>query len=200
MKKYLFPIAFFVALPLLFAACSSAKYNTTRVQNLDFGQYRTYGWLPPVDSLSKDYFTNDIARDNIMSTANQEIESLGLTYSKENPDLLFRYVSIVNNRSRMVYSNPYWGGAWGMGWGPWGMMRPWGMGMMGPWGMGMGWSQPVGREKYRHSHLIIEAVDRETNSVVWQARGSSDIRNPERAINRLPRVVEGIFKRYPARR
>lgn len=187
MKKIIYLLALGLVL-VMASSCSSYKYNTTRVQELDFSQYKTYGWLPPIDSLSKDYFNNDIARHNIMSTANKEIEARGLTYSKENPDLLFRYVSIVNNKSRLVYGNTYWG--WG---GPWGFYRPWGFygGFYG------GYSYPVGKERYRYSHLIIEAIDRKTNSVVWQARGSHEIDNPEKAINNLPKVVSGILKKYP---
>lgn len=193
MKRFLSIFTLVVGLMLVLSSCSSQRYNTTRIQNLDFKQYRTYAWLPPVDSLSKNYFTNDIARHNILSTANEQLEKLGLTYTKDNPDILFRYVTIVNNKRRIIYSSPFWGGAWGMGmmgWGPWGM---WG----GPWGWGGGFHQPVGEEAYRYSHLIIEAIDREKNTVVWQARGSGEVRNPERAINRLPKVVEGIFKKYP---
>ena len=172
---------------LVLGACSSYKYNTTRVQTLDFSQYKTYGWLPPVDSLSKNYFTNDIARNNILSSANRELEARGMHYSKENPDILFRYITIVNNKSRMVYGNAGWG--WG---GPWGYSPWWGYG----WG---GRSYPVGKEKVRYSHLIIEALDRKSNSVVWQARGSGEINTPEKSINNLPKVVEGIFKEYPVK-
>lgn len=169
------------------ASCASVKYNTTKVQNHDFQQYTTYSWLPPVDSLSKNYFNNDIAKSNIINAANKELEALGMQYSKDNPDILFRYITIVNNKSRMVYSPSY---GWG-GWGPWGMGWGWGM-----YGYG-GFSQPVGHEKYRYAHLIIEAVDRATNTVVWQARGSSEIKSPEKSINKLPEVVNGIFKQYP---
>lgn len=191
MRKHWLHILSVFALVLLFAGCATPKFNTTRVQNLDFSKYKTYGWLPPVDSLSKDYFSNDIARENIMISANQEIEKLGLTYDKEKPDILFRYIAIVNNKSRLIYSTPYMG----MGWGPWGMGMGWGMMGMG-WG---GWSQPVGHEKYRYAHLIVEAIDREKNTVVWQARGSNEVRNPEKAINKLPRIVEGVFKKFPSR-
>lgn len=175
------------ACALLISSCSSYNYHTTRVQNLDFKQYRTYGWLPPIDSLSKDYYNNDIARHNIMSTANQQIENMGLVYSKENPDILFRYIAIVNNKNRMVYASPYH-----YGWGsPWGWYRPWGYyGMYSP-------HYPVGKEKVRYGHLILEAVDRKSNTVIWQARGSSQINSPEKAINDLPKVVQGVLKEYP---
>ncbi|MGH2623316.1 MAG: DUF4136 domain-containing protein [Sphingobacterium sp.] len=176
---------FLVGIVFVIASCGGYKYNTTRVQSLDFSQYKTYGWLPPVDSLSKNYFTNDIARENILSAANQELERRGLTYSKENPEILFRYVTIVNNKSRMVYNNSMYAG-WG---------RPWGFGF--GWGWGMGPSYPIGKEKVRYSHLIIEAIDRKSDAVIWQARGSGQINTPEKSINKLPEVVKGIFKEYP---
>lgn len=188
MKKLVYIFA--LGLLTIFASCSSVQYNTTRVQSQDFSQYKTYGWLTPVDSLSKNYYSNDIAKGNIIAAANKELEAMGMQYVKENPDILFRYITIVNNKSRLVYNNAYWGMGWG---GPWGWYRPWGW-----YGYG-GYSYPVGSEKYRYAHLIIEAIDRRTNSVVWQARGSSEINTPEKSINKLPEVVNGIFKHYPLR-
>lgn len=172
----------------MLSSCSTQQYHTTRIETQDFARYKTYGWLPPVDSLSKDYFNNDIAKSNILTSANKEIEARGLTYSKDNPDILFRYITIVNNKSRMVYSSPYYGG-WG---GPWGWYRPWGF-----YGGFHGGSFPVGKEKVRYSHIIVEAVDRSSNSVVWQARGTGEVNVPEKAINKLPKIIEGIFKQYP---
>ena len=182
-------IAAFVV--LLISACASNRYHTTRIQNLDFSQYKTYGWLPAVDSLSKDYFSNDIAKSNIMNTSNDELSARGLSYTKENPDLLFRYIAIVNNKSRLVYGSNF-----NMGWGgPWGWYNPWHFG----WGFNSfyGGSYPVGKEKIRYGHIILEAVDRKTKSVVWQARGSSEVEVPEKAINGLPKLVSGIMKEFP---
>lgn len=182
MKKLIYILS--VVFLLSTVSCSSYKYHTTRVQNLDFSQYKTYGWLPPIDSLSKSYFDNDISKSNILSTANAELEARGLSYSKENPDLLFRYITIVNNKSRAIYANN-WG--WGGPWGYYGWYSPW---YYSP-------NIPVGKERFRYSHLIIEAIDRETNSVIWQARGSSEIKTPEKAINNLPKVVSGVLKELP---
>jgi len=183
-----FGILFSALVLLVLASCSSNRYHTTRVQNLDFTQYKTYGWLLPVDSLSKDYFSNDIAKHNIMTTANKEIEDRGLTYTKENPDVLFRYVAIVNNKSRMVYSSYHNGFGWG---GPWGWYRPWGYyGFYSP-------SYPVGKERIRYGHLILEAVDRNKKTVIWQARGTTEVDNPEKAISGLPKLIQGIMKQYP---
>lgn len=184
MKKHIFKFSFALLLLFTLGACSSYKYNTTRVQNLDFRQYRTYAWLPPVDSMSKSYFDGDIARANILDAANAELESRGLRHDKEAPDLLFRYVAIVNNKSRPVYAHPY------SAWGPWGFYDPW---FYRP-------SVAVGKEKYRYGHIIIEAIERETNSVIWQARGSGEIRSPEKSINDLPKVVKGVLKELPLKR
>lgn len=184
-------IAFIFTAMIVFVlgSCSTQKFHTTKMQNQDFTQYRTYGWLPPIDSLSKDYYNNDIAKDNIFSTANKELEARGLRYSKENPDILFRYVAIVNNKSKMVYSSPYYGGFMG---GPWGWYRPWGF-----YGGYMGGSYPVGKERVRYGHIIIEAIDRQQNKVIWQARGSQEVDSPEKAINKLPSTVSGIINQYP---
>lgn len=180
-------LVFIIPVLLLVVSCSSHQYHTTRVINQDFTQYKTYGWLPPSDSLSKNYFNNDIARANIMETANIELENRGLVYSKENPDILFRYIAIVNNKSRPIY-----GGY---------PNRPWGWGgYYNPWMWHGYWpNRPVGQERYRAGHIIIEALDRATNTVIWQARGTGDVRNPEQAINGLPKVVEGVMAQYPVK-
>ncbi|MGO3806279.1 MAG: DUF4136 domain-containing protein, partial [Sphingobacterium sp.] len=77
----------------------------------------------------------------------------------------------------------------------WGWGGPWGYGF----GYGYGYTYPAGSEKYRYAHLIVEALDKSTNSVIWQARGSSAISSPEKAINNLPKVIHGIFKEYPSK-
>ena len=171
------------------SACSSQKFHTTRIESKNFEEYKTYAWLTPIDSLSKDYYNNDIAKDKILSTANNELNSRGLSYSKENPDILFRYIALVNNKSKLIYSNSY--GYWGS---PFGFYRPWGY---YGFGYGMGYSYPVGKERVRYSHIIIEAIDTKSNTVVWQARGSQEVNVPERAINNLPNIISGILRQYP---
>lgn len=167
---------------VIVAACSPYRYYNAQSKNSDFSNYRTYAWLPGLDSLSKSYYNNAIAEENIYETADAALKAKGLTYDKSNPDLLFRYKAIVNNTSRTVYA-PTWGGwGWGWGWNPY-------------WGMGMGGA--VGRERFRAGHIIIEAIDAKTNKVVWQARGSGEVRNPEKAVNDLPVVVQNIMKQYP---
>lgn len=171
----------------ILSSCTTNRFHTTRVYEIDFSKFKTYGWLPPVDSLSKDYYNNDIAKANIMSAANKEIEARGLTYSKENPDILFRYIAIVNNKSRLVYSHPTyfgWGGPW-WGWYPWA-----GYAYYGP-------SVPIGKQRVRYGHIILEAIDRNNKTVIWQARGTSEVDAPEKAINALPNLIHGIMKEYP---
>jgi hypothetical protein len=182
MKRSL--LYYVIPVVLFFGACSTQQFHTTRIEQQDFTAYKTYGWLTPVDSLSKGYFNNDIAQANIMDAANAELEARGLRYQKENPDVLFRYIAIVNNKSQAVYGNAMWGG-------PYYYARPW-------W---YGWSphRAIGTERFRVSHLIIEARDRKTNTVIWQARGTNRIENPENAINKLPKTVKGVFKQYPVK-
>lgn len=184
MKKI--TILLFSVVALVFTSCSSHKFHTTRIDNVNFNEFKTYAWLPPVDSLSKDYYSNDIAKSKILNTANEDLSRFGLTYTKQDPDLLFRYIAVVNNRSREVYNNYYYGGGFG-----WGAYRPWGgFGYYAP-------AYPVGKERVRYSHLIIEAIDRKSNTVVWQARASNQVNDPEDAINDIPKLINGIMKEYP---
>lgn len=176
---YLLSTVFFLG------ACSTYNYHTTKVEKNDFTQYQTYGWMPPVDSLSKNYYSNDIAQINILDAANNELEARGLRYSNENPDILFRYIAIVNNKSQESYAHyPY---------------SRWGMGFYSPWyyRSSMHMYAPRGREAYRLGHIIIEARDRETDRVIWQARGSGKVNNPEKAINDLPEIIHGIMAQFP---
>lgn len=189
MKKI--TILLFSIFALIFASCSSQKFHTTRIDSKNFSDFKTYAWLTPIDSFSKDYYNNDIAKNKILTSANKELEARGMTFSKNNPDLLFRYIAIVNNKSRDLYNNQFYGGfGWG---GPWGYYRPWG-------GFGMGYyynNIPVGKERVRYGHIIIEAVDRKTDTVIWQARGTDQVNDPEDAINDIPKMIQGIMKEYP---
>jgi hypothetical protein len=121
-----------------------------------------------------------------METVNDELEVRGLQYSNEDPDLLIRYIAIVNNKKRPIYDNRGWYGPWGHN--PWMWHYGWGYGS---------WNRPVGEERYRAGHIIIEARDRKTNTVVWQARGTGSVSNPERAINKLPEIVSGVMDEFP---
>ncbi|GAA4797382.1 DUF4136 domain-containing protein [Olivibacter ginsenosidimutans] len=165
---------------IIVTACSPYKYYTLKSNQGDFSAYKTYAWLPGLDSLSKSYYNNAIAEENIYRSADEALKARGLTRDESNPDLLFRYKAIVNNTSRTVYAPMY--GGWGWGWGPY-------------WGWGMGGA--VGRERFRAGHIIIEAIDAKTKKIVWQGRGSGEVRSPERAVNDLPVVVQNIMKQYP---
>ncbi|HMR19366.1 MAG TPA: DUF4136 domain-containing protein, partial [Sphingobacterium sp.] len=59
------------------------------------------------------------------------------------------------------------------------------------------YSYPIGKERVRYGHIILEAIDRRTDAVIWQARGTGRVEIPEDAINALPKVIKGIMKEYP---
>src|SRR5690606_13798364 len=94
--------------------------------------------------------------------------------------------SDLNNKKRLVHARPYYGYG-----GPWGWYHPWGF---------YGYNYHpfvVGEQRLRYGHIILEAIDTKTKSVIWQARGTSEVNAPEKAINNLPKIVEGVMKKYP---
>src|SRR5690606_38928159 len=180
MKKLVFIIG--VLTLFVLGSCGTYNFHTTRLQQTDFAQYKTYGWLAPIDSLSKDYYNNAIAKGNIINTANVELEARRLTYSKENPDILFRYVALVNNKSRLVYGTPYYGYAC---WSTKGWNNP---------VYYRAYSRPIGKERVRYRHIIMVAVVRRNDAVAWHARGTRRMDIADDAINELPKVVKDIIK------
>lgn len=181
MKNWIFGLLMLT----IWGACSTKSYQTTRFIKHDFNQYKTYGWMTPVDSLSKAYFSNDIARHNILETANEILETKGMRYSNQDPDILFRYIAIVNNKQREIYRNYHYG--------------MYGLGYYGYYTPLFASPMAVGKERFRAGHLIIEAIDRKTNTVIWQARGTQELHSPEKAINQLPKMVKQIFRLYPVK-
>ncbi|RYY34284.1 MAG: DUF4136 domain-containing protein, partial [Sphingobacteriaceae bacterium] len=65
----------------------------------------------------------------------------------------------------------------------------------GGWGWGGGWGGYPVREQFREGTVIIDLIDRKTGKMVWRGYGVGEVRNPQKAINDLPKVVTGIIEK-----
>ncbi|RYZ97374.1 MAG: DUF4136 domain-containing protein, partial [Sphingobacteriaceae bacterium] len=61
----------------------------------------------------------------------------------------------------------------------------------GGWGGG-GFAERV---PYREGTIIIDLIDRKTGKMVWRGYGVGEVRNPEKALTDLPKVVNGIVEK-----
>ncbi|NCD71551.1 DUF4136 domain-containing protein [Mucilaginibacter agri] len=206
---------------VLISACSSYNYYKAGTTKLNTTQYKSFAWVQdPAQSNPKPsrngkayagnaYYNNQSASQAIKQATIFNLQGKGLKVQEEEPDLLVHYTSSVGRGTRLDFYNaypfyygggfyrPYWG--WGGGWG-WGLGFGYGWGGYGPWGYG-GWGYGptyAVPENYKEGTIIIDLIDRKTRQIVWRGFGVGELhRKPQKTIDELPKVVEGIFKQLP---
>ena len=95
--------------------------------------------------------------------------------------------------SYTTYYSPYYGGygGWGLGWG-WGWYRPW-YAYGAPFGY-YGNITFADQGHYKEGTLIIDLIDPHTRKIVWRGFGVGEVHhNPEKDVEDLPKVVDGII-------
>jgi hypothetical protein len=199
------------------SACSTYyQYHSAEKAPVDLKQYKSFAWAPkvpnrrPANAISNKnslgdrlnavnnnrYYNNPESASKIESATVSALQSKGLVMQERNPDLLVRYATLVDRGTRTnYYSAPYYGRGFGWG-GPWGWRGGWAYGGAWGWG-GYAGAYPV-RETFKEGVLAIELLDARTRETIWIGYGSGELsRNPQKSINELPKVVDGIFKRLP---
>lgn len=192
------------------SACTTYNYYKAGTDNLRLNRYRTFAWLPnqrqstaqgnnAYPGSNNAYFKNDIASQKIKEAAIAALENKGLRLQNNHPDLLVRYSTLVDRGTRVDYYSPYWGypgiyGGWGFGWG---WRRPyWGLG----WGYPYGGPVYADQEHFKEGTIVLDLIDTRTQQIIWRGFGVGELHhNPEKTINDLPKVVDGIFRQLPVR-
>jgi len=195
MKKIIQPVSV-VLLLLCLSACTSYNYYTAAINKTNFSNYHTFAWMPPANNGNK-RMQNGVADAKITDAATQDLVSKGLQLSQRNPDLIVNYTTKVGQGAYTTYYYGYPG--WGPGWG-------WGLGW--GWGGRWGWARPyyyygssfaygptyAEEGHYKEGTLIIDLIDSHTHKIVWRGFGVGEVhRNPEKTIEDLPKVVDGIL-------
>jgi hypothetical protein len=89
----------------LLAACSRYTYYSVGSNSAKLSRYHTFAWLPPVKQTRNVAYNNDIADQRIHESATAQLESKGLLLKRKNPDLLARYMVMVDEKER-IYDQP----------------------------------------------------------------------------------------------
>jgi hypothetical protein len=195
MKKLIYSSLFALAVYTL-SGCSAYQYYAIQSGSVTLNKYRTFAWLPPTDTVKSNGY-NDIADERIKNEATAGLERRGLFLKAGHPDLLVRYSIIVNNKIK-IYDNPVYTYAGG-GFYP-GMVRYRGgryfyYNYRAPFPVYMG--SEIEHVPYKEGTLIIDLIDRSTRRVIWRGYGVGEVDNPQKAINDIPEVVEGILHKLP---
>jgi hypothetical protein len=206
---------------------STRQIGSDHDKTANFNAYRSYAWIPQPDVNYKDNrYNNQIIENNIKHYTGNALSTIGLRLDTAKPDLLFSYELEIEKGERTadvpIYSHPhnfnmFWGNPMNPmmhGFNP--MMDPL-MGpmanqwvnpfgtMMNPMMMNNFWAPPppmiVGYRTrqipFKEGTVIITAIDRKKNRMVWRGWGISCIMDPYNFKRELEDKVNEIFKRYP---
>ncbi len=176
--------------------CSSYQYYAIQSNNTTLSKYRTFAWLPQMDTSGTGKIT-DIADERIKEVATTELESCGLTLKLNRPDLLVRYSIVINNMVK-TYNNPEYVYTYG-GFYSGELRRRNGRSYYyvyaAPFPVYVGGE--IVQVPYREGTLIIDLIDRKARRVIWRGYGVGEINDPQTAMHDIPEVVRGILGKLP---
>jgi hypothetical protein len=196
MKKVVF---LFASAAMLLGACSSYKYYSNKSDHVDFSKYHSYAWVPSGELKANRVYDNTFAEEQIIDAASRELNERGLQLDNRRPDLLIRYSALVNDKTR-TYSNPvyyrapsyyiprvtYYAG------------RPiYYYQYVNPFPVYVG--SELRKETFEEANVMIDIIDRETSKVIWRGWGKGEVNNPEKAVKDIPKVIDNIFGKFPAK-
>ena len=171
-----------VAVALLAASCATppAQPASSRDTSVDFGKFRTFGWLSPAGATSDQPVL--LLDQNIRGAIAAELNKRGYVLATEKPDLLIAYETAS---AQKVESNPV---RVGIG--------------IGSWGGNVGGSVNVGSpsvRNYKEGSLVIHAVDPARNAEVWQGQVAGKLSKGSTEPSAIHAAVGKAMKDFPAR-
>lgn len=173
-------------LTVLAGCASGPSIRVDGDPSVNFGAYRSFGFLEPLATDKAGYSTLLTAR--LKDAARREMTAKGYTYDETNPELRLNFnVNLVDKTE--IRSSP----SVGVGYGYYGYRH----GMYGAWG---GYPYDVETTNYKQGTLTIDVVDAARKALVWQgvaeARITQKIReNPAGAVDA---AVTQILAGFPA--
>ncbi len=174
MKKISF--LFIVALA---SACSSIKVSYDYDKTTDFSKYKTYAYTADALALRVD----DLNRNRIIAAIDAQMASRGITKS-DNPDGLIDLILTTKEQTQATAYNT-------------------GGGYYGRYGYagGFGTTQ-INYSTYIDGTLFINLIDKSSEKIVWQGRGTKTIdpdASPKKRESNINYAVKSIFYNYPVK-
>lgn len=180
----------YIIATILFASCSSVKFNADYDGDVDFSKFSTlsyYGWQEESDKI-----LNRFDKERIEQAFADEFKKRGVSVVEKNGDIIVSLYIVVDQKTgTTAYTNHYGAG------GPYGYYGGFGYGA--GWGWGMGYSSTSYQEyDYKVGTLVCDVFDYDTKKLIWQGVVSGEIdENPKSRERNIPRVVKELMKRYP---
>jgi hypothetical protein len=178
---------FIAFVSILATGCAGVKVASIQNPNIDLGKYDTFCWIQgcEVKYQGPDYGYNPERMQLLQEIIKAELESKGLTNDKNAPDLLVGFHVILEEKETILIKNRE-------------MIDPYGR-QVSYWN---GYDEYFKQEIYRFlkGSLIIDLIDAETGSVVWQTTAQRYMDLGERIDrNKMTKGIRKALKEYPSK-
>jgi len=178
----------FIALVSIFASsCAGVKVTSIQNPNIDFEKYNTFCWIQGCESKYQgpNYGNSPEKMQLLQSIIKGELESKGLTNDKNAPDLLVGFHVILEEKESILVNNSE---------------------IMDPYERQINFWEEY-KDYYNQEiymflkgSLIIDLIDSETGSVIWQTTAQRYMGLDEQIdVNRMIKGVRKAFKNYPSK-
>lgn len=188
MKK----IAFWIVglATLLCTSCSPSVYSD-QSPSVNFTSFKTYAFLPKVDSTKISVYNSGIIDEIIHKSIAAEMNSRNYSVDTKEPDLLIKFHLMVENREEIVNSPnymypPYWYG--------YAMPYPY-FYYPGPMYM----PNNFRKIEYKEGTLIIDFFERSTGKLAWRGWSTNNLDDLKKFEAHLPDKVKEILTNYPVK-
>ncbi len=159
------------------AACSPITVSYDLDKSIDFNKYKTYAYTEETLKLP----IGDLNRDRLLRAVDAELTARGLTKS-DSPDAWIDLDVKAKERTEATATNN-------------------GTMYRGRYGYGGGFSTTtIDYNTYVDGTLFINLIDKSTEKLVWQGRGTKTIEensSPEKKEANINTAVKMIFTKYP---
>ncbi|WP_373521319.1 DUF4136 domain-containing protein [Aquiflexum sp.] len=180
MKKYF--LAFIFPLIIFNSACSSIEIFK---ENTEFRPYKEYSSFVILNKeIGQKGFSDDILDVRVSDGIQNQLESLGLVYEKEKPELIIRYTSNEDFRQKEVYNNRY--PMWGVRiWDPW-MYDP----------RFMNQRNMTSTQNYELLQVVVDFIDPKSDKMLMRLTAVSEVSSQKEKSKKALKSVDKIIQTY----
>ena len=151
-------------------ACDTPRIVSSAAPGVDFKQFKSYQ-LADYDkkvNVTHPAYDNPTNREIIITAINSQMNALGYSYLKENPDLLVIYDIVITDMVDPRYDSAV-------------VYKPW-------------VDTKLDSFNYTEGLMIIRLIDCKSSEMVWQGSVTGILdKSPERFQHRIPKEVGKIF-------
>ena len=181
---------------LVLTGCSTIQVSHDYDQEVNFSEYKTYGWLEapgrvePYRRRNMRNQSSELVEKRIQRATAAGLSSMGYGNTNSSPDFLIAIHANVRERIDMR--------AWGYGFGGRGF---------GGWRWGgrrWGWGGAGGRQldtiRYQEGTIILDIIDAETRELIWRGQAVAEVdrkMTPEKSEKLVKKAVDKMLAKFP---